>query len=287
MHPVGLALPVVLAWQWAREEQDRKKGLRLLIGILVVTAIFLFARWGWYGMDAAADNPLTVLGDAILGSPLLHTRGWGVGLIILDLLIIAIGMHLYRRNRDSVSLFLIAGSLIGLLHPDHVWTLIAWAATLYLLLPLLIEANTRYGWKGIVGQRGLVLLLVMLTATIAMIHGKAYGAVGKLQLKNESDSLIAVLAGEAEQTERPFVAASQWPARTLLACKRDVLPLPPASEDPDQFRRKISGITHFAFNPQLERLHGLARNAASVSDLYEPIAIRPGGVVLKLRSDHK
>jgi len=284
MHPMGLAIPLVLAWKWLRGSADKQKGIRLMSGIGIVTVLMLFVRWGWYGIDAAAANPLTILADSILGSPLLHEPSWGIGLIIADILLIAIGMHVYRKADNSLTLMFIAASLIGSLHADHAWTLIAWASTLYLGLPLLIQFNERFGWRGLVGQRGLLLIVVMLIATVSMMNTRAIGAIGKQHLKSDTDIVISILEREATDTEKPFMAASQWPARTLLACRRDVLPLPPAMEDTALFGQKIKGVTHFAFNPQLPSLHGLSRNAAALSDKLETIALLPGGVVLKAKS---
>ncbi len=283
MHPMGLAIPLVLGWQWLRDREQKKKGTRLMIGIAIVTALMVFVRWGWNGMDVAAGNPLTILADSILGSPLLHEPAWGIGLIIADVLLIAVGMHLYRRNMDSLTLMFIAASLIGSLHADHAWTLIAWATTLYLGLPLLIEVNERYGWRGLAGQRGLLLVMVVLIATVSMLNTRALGSISKQHLKNDTDIVISVLEREAADTNREFVAASQWPARTLLATKRDVLPLPPAMEDTELFKTNIAGLTHFAFDPKLPAMHALARNAAALSDELETIALLPGGVVLKVR----
>jgi len=243
----------------------------------------LFVRWGWYGMDAAAANPLTILADSILGSPLLHEPGWGLGLIIADILLITIGMHLYRKADNSLTLMFMAASIIGALHADHAWTLIAWATTLYLGVPLLIQLNERYGWRGLTGQRGLLLIVVMLIATVSMLNTRAIGSIGKQHLKSDTDIIISILERESADASKPFVAASQWPARSLLACRRDVLPLPPAMDDTAVFRQKIQGVTHFAFNPQLESLHALSRNAAAMADKLETIALLPGGVVLKAK----
>jgi len=285
LHPMGLALPLALIWRWSFDQGDRKKAQKMIIAMVLTTVAILLLRWGWYGMEAAASNPLVILGDAITGSPLLHTAdSWGIGLIVADLGIAAIvaTLFIHRRNLDSTTLMLVIASLIGLSNADHAWVLIFWATTLYLGMPLLIGLNERIGWRGISGQRGLVLVCVILVATIAMITAKNSKNIGKLGLKSDTDMVISVLAKEAESSPIDgFIAASQWPARTLLTTRRDVLPLPPATEDMADFAAKISGVTHIAFNPQQENLHGLARNFASLSDKYETIALIPGGVVLK------
>jgi len=105
-----------------------------------------------------------------------------------------------------------------------------------------------------------------------------------MESKDWMDQFIAVLQKEAETAPvDQFIAASQWPARTLLVTRRDVLPLPPVSTDIQDFEAKIKGITHIVFNPQQKEMHDLARNMAALSHKYETIALLPGGVVVKLK----
>ncbi len=287
MHPMGLAVPLTIALKWWLNPGEANKGRRIIISMGILTGVMLFVRWGWYGIDAASSNPLTILSDSILGSDLLRTADWSAGMLIAVVLLSAIGMHLYRRVQDTLSIMLIAASLIGFLHADHAWVLIAWATLLYLGIPLVIEMNQRFGKNGIVGKRGAVLSIVVILATISMVHTRQIGVIAKTHLKNPTDNIIAVLAHDAEKTDVLFLAASQWPARTLLVCRRDVLPLPPAKDDTAAFRNQTRGLTHIAFNPQLEEMHALSRNAASLSDIFETIALLPGGVVLKAKTSKK
>ncbi len=287
LHPMGLALPLVVVWRWLREPVERKKAHRMIVSIIAATAIMLLLRWGWYGMESAVANPLNILADALLGSPLLHAaNSWGMGLIIADLGIAAMiaTLLIQKLDIDSTSLMLIVASAIGALHADHAWVLIYWATTVYLGVPLLIKLNERIGWRGMVGQRGLVLIIVMVIVVMVTSTAKTSYATRHMELKSETDQLIAVLQKEAELApEDQFIAASQWPARTLLVTRRDVLPLPPANPDTRAFEAKIKGITHLAFNPQQKTMHDLARNMAALSDKYKTIALMPAGVVVKLK----
>jgi len=287
LHPMGLALPLVVIWRWVREPVERKKAHRMIASMLAATMIMLLLRWGWYGMDAAAANPLTILADALIGSPLLHAaNSWGMGLIVADLGIVAIIATLWiqKLDIDSTSLMFIVASAIGALHADHAWVLIYWAMTVYLGVPLLIKLNERIGWRGMLGQRGLVLITVMIIGIIATTAAKTSYATHQMELKSDTDQVIAVLQNEAENAPiDQFIAASQWPARTLLVTRRDVLPLPPASSDIQEFEAKIKGITHLAFNPKQENRHDLARNMAALSHKYETISLNSGGVVVKLK----
>jgi len=281
IHPMGLAIPLVLGWQWWRDREPGKSARGKLIGLLLTALIITYLRWGWYGMESTASNPLTILGDAVLGSPLLREPGWGSGLIVLDLLLITTAIHLWRRVQDAMSQMLLLASMIGALQANHAWVLIAWASTLFLGIPLLIEANTRWGWRSLIGQRGALLLTVFVVATISMHADRTLARITSLHLKGDTDMVIAVLAREAADTRKPFLAASQWPARTLLACRRDVLPLPPAESKPEAFRQQIKGLTHLAFDPRNTANHALTRNMAALSHEWETIALLPGGVVVK------
>ncbi len=287
LHPMGLALPLVVIWRWLREPVERKKAHRMILSVSAATLIMLLLRWGWYGMDAASANPLTVLADALIGSPLLHAaNSWGMGLIVADLGIAAMiaTLLIQKLDIDSTSLMLIVASAIGALHADHAWVLIYWATTVYLGVPMLIKLNERIGWRGMAGQRGLVLIVVMVIVVMVTSTAKASYATRHMELKSDTDQVIAVLQKEAQAAPvDQFIAASQWPARTLLVTRHDVLPLPPASSDIQDFEAKIKGITHLAFNSKQKNMHELARNMAALSHKYETIALMPGGVVVKIK----
>lgn len=286
IHPIGLAATLVLGWQWYREsDQPREKRRNMLIMLGIATVIILVIRWGWPGLADTQGNMLHTLGNALLGPDLIHNvKTWGIGLIIADVLLLAIAFHLYRRNRDTLSLMLMTGALLGMAHADEVWAMVAFAAMLYLATPLIIQLNQRYGWQDIVGKRGIVLILFVLVTTMAMTTDREYRQIREQHLLSDTDAVIAVLAHEAENTQRPFLAASQWPGRTLLVTRRDVLPLPPANGDAQAFRKRIGNLTHMAFDPNRPENHELARQAASLSHYLQTIALLPGGVVLKART---
>ncbi len=287
VHPAGLAVPAVLLWRaWRVREEAPLKARNALIAIGAATAFMglLLTLYGWHGMEAPAANPLRVLGDALLGPELLRDdRAWGAGFVLIDLLAIVIAVRLFRRTTDSLELMLIGASLIGLLHPDHAWTLIAWATLLVSGMPLLIEMNERLGMNGLAGKRGLLLLAVMIVSTVEMLTARSYWTVDAKRMIAGSDRVIEVLAHEAAKTDQPFVAASQWPARTLLVCKRDVLPLPPALDDIKLFDKRIAGVTHFAFDPNDPANRPLARALAALSHKMETLALLPDGAVIKVR----
>jgi len=286
MHPMGVAIPLALGMDWLRNREDMTRSKRMIGTLVLTTLMMLLLLCGWYGTDETS-NPLIVLSDSILGSPLLHHSGPGFGILITALLFTITGISLFRRVSDPVSLILISASLIGFFQADHAWVFIVTATILYLGLPMLIELNERIGGRSLLGQRGILLLVVVFIATVSMLNMRQLNVVAKEHLKSPSDIIISVLEREAADSDAPFIAASQWPARTILVCRRDVLPLPPASNDYADFRKKTKGLTHIAFNPQKEALHTLTRDAASLSDIFKPIAIYPQGVVLKAEKAEK
>jgi len=287
LHPMGLALPLVMIWRWLREPVERKKAHRMILSLVIATLIIMLLRWGWYGVDSIAANPLTVLADALIGTPLLHAaNSWGMGLVVADLGIAAIiaTLLIHKGKIDTTSLMLIVASVIGALHADHAWVLIYWATTVYLGVPLLIKLNERLGWRGISGQRGVVLIIVMIIVVMSTTVAKNTFAVRQMELKSDTDQVLAVLKREADAAPvDQFLAASQWPARTMLVTRRDVLPLPPANSNIQAFEANIKGITHLGFNPQQEDMHALARDMAALSQKYDTIALMPGGVVVKIK----
>ncbi|MDX8401194.1 MAG: hypothetical protein R8K47_01035 [Mariprofundaceae bacterium] len=288
VHPMGLAVPAALLWRaWRLKETEPVKARNALAAIGAATAFMglLLALYGWHGLEPAVDNPLRVLGDAVLGPELLRSdQAWGAGFVLIDLLAIIVAARLFARRLDLLEGMLFIASAIGLLHADHAWALLAWAAILVSGAPLLIRLNERIGPRGLAGQRGLVLLAVLLVSVTEMLTARSYWQVDAKRMITGTDRVIAVLEREASNTNQPFVAASQWPARTLLVCRRDTLPLPPAMDDLKLFEKRIEGVTHFAFDPKDPTNRALARNLAALSHRMETLALLPDGAVVKVRS---
>lgn len=289
IHPIGLATALVLAvlW-WFDRKQLPKKRRNVLIALSIGVIIPLLLRMGWPDIATLSTPFLPFVSSMFLGPDLLSISGstrTGVGLVCMVLLALVFAAHMMRRTSDPFALFLMVGLIIGSFHINAVWLFMAAVALLYLGAPVLIDCNQRFGWSGIVGQRGVVLLLVFIMATAAMVTDRNYRSIEKKHLLTETDQLIAQLASEAGNKNMPFLAASQWPARTMLAVKRDVFPLPYGREgdDPQVFLQRIQGVTHFVFNPTQEVNRGLVRQFSALSAYYETIALSQNGVILKVR----
>lgn len=282
LHPIGMAAPIALLIAWRRIGRHRRR--RLIMAAITATATGVaLLRWGWSGMEDPGAIP-SVLGDIWLGPPMIHPPhlwlGYLIGLLLLAALV---AIPIWRRLDLMAGMLLVAG-LIGLYHPDHAWALVVAAFFYYLGIPVLIRLNSRIGGGGMAGQRGLVLLVVALVAMLCSQSGKAMSRIRTEGLKSPTDLLISVVARDAADLHRPFLAASQWPGRTMLATRRDVFPLPPADGDVERFKRNIAPLTHILFDERNPAQRPLVESLATVTGAWETVAITEGGVVLRRRS---
>lgn len=290
LHPMGLALPVALMLLWLPKKSDPnhpKKRRNLIIGIGSSTLLLLIMRWGWPGLESQGGH-LASLGSILTGSPILQaTPPIGYGLIVASLLGFTIAMYIYRRYFELFSLTLVIACLIGLLRPDTSWALMAITCILFLGLPMLTALHRRTGIQNLIGQRGLILILIVVCTSMFTSADKHYRMMSQLKLKSDTDYLLASAAVIANQPNSEFIIASQWPARTMLATKRDVLPLPPQRilKDAATFSEKTVGITHFMFDPNAPENQTLARIAASLGHQMEAIELLPAGVIIQVNRD--
>ncbi|MDQ6967920.1 MAG: hypothetical protein Q9M14_04480 [Mariprofundaceae bacterium] len=299
LHPMGLALPLALCLQWLPKQNDHHafnhditaqisadKRRNLLIGLGISTALLLFVRWGWPGLETSS-SPLANLGAILTGSPILQaTPPIGFGVIMASLLGFVIITYIYQRNIELLSSILVIASLIGIFQPDHSWALIVLTCTLFLGLPMLIAVHRKTGIQSIIGQRGLVILLIIIFTSIFTSADKHYRTISQLKLKAGSDNLLAVAARIASNHQVDFIMASQWPARTMLVTKRDVLPLPPQSllQDEDTFIKKTASVTHFMFDPNAPENAALSKISARLSQRMQAVELLPSGVILEVNT---
>jgi len=299
LHPMGLALPIALALLWLPKKvlsddnsspsdnaQMLDKRRNLLIGLTITTALLVFVRWGWTSLEKSGDH-LASLGATITGSPILQsTPPVGFGLIIASLLGFVIAIYIYRRYFELFSLTLVIACLIGLFLPDTSWALLALTCILFLGLPMFIAAHRRTGIQNMIGQRGLIILLVVVFTSICTSADKHYREISQLKLKSDSDNLIASAAYIANNHDIEFLIASQWPARTMLATKRDVLPLPPKRilQDADTFIAKTASVTHFMFDTNAPENEALSKMGVSMPRHLQAIEILPAGVILQVNA---
>lgn len=286
LHPMGLAYPIALAWRWHKDPKSQQQKKQVWLGIAVAAGIILAMQTGWIAIEWFA-NPLESLSHALIGhnnlDPLAEAS-WIPGLILGLLLLIVLWKNGRGLLDDLLGSSLLAAVVIGLLlSAGDSWALLALVLILYRGTPLLIQLNQRLGSKGgFVGQRGLVMVVLFISATVFMQADKAFANLLASGLLSPSDELIQALALEADDHDQPFLAASQWPARSLIASRRDVLPLPPAAANGVEQLKIMKGITHIIFAHNDPKYSALAHNLAEMTGYSKTLAILPGGVLVAI-----
>ena len=283
LHPAGLAYPLVLAVRWYKTPSSRLEQRQYFIGLAVAVMVVLLMRRGWHGIEWWS-NPLPALAALIANDypPESDAAQWiGFGMGALTLWVSFVSRTQWRAN--TTGLMLLVGLLIGAVAADASWALLALTALLYFGVPKLISLNEAWGGVGLLGQRGGVLVLVVVVATLFMSQNRQHAIQAKAGVLESRDQLLQALALEAADGKQPFRAASQWPARTMIVTRRDALPLPPPAQDGAALLKMMPGVTHLVFDPyRIDR--ALTRNLAELGGELETVARQEGGVILKVRA---
>jgi hypothetical protein len=290
LHPMGLAYPAALAWQWHRRSQEnpdyqtRKK--QVWLGVSLTTVIVLIMQLGWIDIHWFA-NPLIALNQALLSVNELDpgSSGWILGAVLAVVLIVIIAKDYLLLSQTLIGSMLLAAVVFGLIAAGRNWAVIAKALLLYRGFPLLIGMNKKISKSGFMGQRGLVLIGMMVFAVLFMRADKMHAQFIKSEILSPVDELIRTLAREARDPDKAFIAASQWPARTMLVCRRDVLHLPPPRENGEQFLASIKGVTHIVFDHRSPANDALNRNLSEITGFTQTLAIQQAGVIIKIKTE--
>jgi hypothetical protein len=284
LHPAGLAYPLALLWEWRRNPLDARHQRHVYLGVSISVVFTLLLRMGWPALDWLR-NPVLSLAQGVLGPEATgESLPWAAGLACAGLLLYLLVKERHALVTDFMPRMLLAGVLLGLPAADGGWTLLALAALLYLGVPRLIACNQSFGGQGFMRQRGLVLLVLFVAATLFMQADKAQQYAAAQNLLSPTDKLIMTLAVELEDApaEQPVVVSSQWPGKTTLAIKRPAFPLPPAYPDGATLLKNIHGVTHLIFDPFDPANKALADNLAKISGGTETLALQEGGAILRL-----
>ncbi|MEQ6340377.1 MAG: hypothetical protein M3A44_01675 [Gammaproteobacteria bacterium] len=281
LHPAGLAYPLALMWRWYKDPTDARQKRHVLIGATLITTIVLIMRLGWPDI-AWWNNPVATLGLVNLGNP-LEEPSWIVGVLSSTLLLLVLWLERRALLNDLMGTMLLLSLLIGLAAADATWAMLALVLVLYRGVPRLIATNK----TSMMGRYGVVMIVMLIVSMSFMLADKSYARIIQDGELSPEDQLIKLLAMEASDTKQPFRAASQWPARTMIACKRDVLPLPPPAKDGETLLKTIKGITHLTFNPYNPAFRELGRNIAQLGAATQTLALQQGGVIIKIRQPAK
>jgi len=282
LHPMGLAYPIALVWIWWQEHDNPAAKKAVIMSAVITTMVILVFRNGWPDLQNWLINPVQSLSDATMNgmSGLENKANIGVGVLLFCLLGYIVAKDWKNTFSTLTGRTMVFGVIIGLLYADAGWAMITLTLLLIRGIPLLIQANDSFKAQHAVAQRGAVIAGVFVIATLFMLSNKTYVQQKNLELLAPVDSVIRTVCAEAADPDKPFKAASQWPARTLMACRRDVLPLPPSFPSGRELIASMKGFTHIAFDHSIEKNKGLVDNMSELSGLTETLSLQKAGVVV-------
>jgi hypothetical protein len=292
LHPAGLAYPAALLWAWYRNPIDKKQQFQFYAGTIFVVVFALLFGMGWSNLDWF-HNPLSSLAEIALGASVADAAPlrWIVGSVTLLMLIAVAATQFRHLWADFTGRVLLTGSLLGAISADGTWGMVVLATLLYGGFPLLLRRSAVAG--GFLRQRGAAMLVLLVLSTVFMISNRAHYQFNQQGELASQDRLIATLSEKAASAKKAadadedgkavahFRVASQWPGRTMIACRCDTLPLPPAAKDAEGQLLMLRSISYLLFDPQDSRYAALARNIALLGGgVAETIALQRGAVIV-------
>ncbi|MHB8353218.1 MAG: hypothetical protein ACYDCF_02120 [Burkholderiales bacterium] len=297
LHPAGLAYPLSLAWSWRSRPLDRIQQRAFYVGIALVSLLTLVLRMGWHDLGSW-QNPV-INAAAMLWGPNLQggeaaLGDWVAGLLILGLLLAVIAHQRRELWSDFMGRNLLLGVVLGAFLCDAVWGFLGLALLLYGGLPWLLKPREMLLRQGFMVQRGWVWVLLLVLCTIATRADRTWAMETHHAVLSDQDQLIKTFAEDVEQGRKlleeknlplPRIrVASQWPARTMVACRCDALPLPPAARDPQAQLAMLHGLSHLILLPSASKNLGLAENLSLLGTEVETVSLQPGGVILRIKT---
>ena len=313
LHPMGLAYPLALLWGWYKNPLDKKQRDYFYFGIGGAIVFALLLTLGWNHVTWFA-NPLKVLANLLLGVPGLDDSDavrWVAAIAMLCVLGWVILRQFANIWSDMLGRVLLLALIIGVLVGDETYSVIALVLCLYWGLPMLLPKAVNQQ-SGFWGQRGLIFTLTFVLSTAYMVMDRARYETMLIGDMSPRDSLIKTLAEEGglflneAPAEIPTVdlaassvpeaasqqpagkkrlrVASQWPALTMLACRCDALPLPPAAKDGAALLAMLKGVDYLIFDPRNPQNSALSFNIANMAaGRMETVALRQGGVIVQVK----
>jgi len=292
LHPAGLAYPAALLWSWYRDPIDKHQQRQFYLGAVFVVVFALLFGMGWSNLDWF-HNPLTTLAEITLGASSADAsalRGI-VGSVTL-LIIVGVATAQFRHLwPDFTGRVLLTGLLLGSVSADGTWGIVALATLLYAGFPLLLRRSAMAG--GFLRQRGGAMVVLVILSTVFMLSNRAHYQVNQQGTLAPQDQMIATLSERAASAKKAadadeegkgvahFRVASQWPGRTMIACRCDTLPPPPAAKDPEEQLKMLRSISYLLFDPQDRHYAALARNIALLGGgVAETVALQHGAVIV-------
>ncbi len=284
LHPAGLAYPAMVLLRNLRRPELEKKRKQQLAGSIVFTLAFMAVmQAGWVQLDWFG-NPFAALGE-VMRLPVVDDEPAWISAGILGLLAITLLFNERRALLDNPLLGSLGLSLVfGLAAADNSWAMLCLAFVLFTGIPHLIRLNGLFNGRGFVGQRGLVMVVMVVLVVLFSRVDKGYSQVVQGGLLSQEDQLLQLMAAQIEGQQEGTIIGSQWPARTTLACKCAVFPLPPAFDEAQQLLEKTRGLTHLLFNPYTKENQPLAANLSQLVEHTETLAITEAGSIVRFKT---
>jgi len=285
LHPMAAVYPMLLAWRWFNVRKDQAaKAKAMLIGLFSASVFVMAMNVGWIGVQFG-NSPAPILNDALTGfNQLDNEHGWILGwLAILSLLITLYWDRKSLFGPDLMTSLLALAVIIGAFCADLDWAMVAVAYLMYRGLAALLTFNRRIGRQSFITQRGISFSVVLVLCFVFTQSDRALLLANRSEVLNAQDELMKTLKALIDE-KSPFFAASQWPARTMMVCKRDVFSLPPAQADGEQQLKIMRGVTHIIFDPNHAENHQLSKNFSQINDKIKTVAIQEGGVIIAIRN---
>lgn len=295
LHPVGLVYPLLLAWNWYKNPVTLLQRRFFLGGLTAVTVVSLLLNWGWGGVTwwqnpLHAWTPLWLHYGEFEGSDLSPTD-WLLGCSLLVLTLWTLVSRRVALQKTLLGNCLWWGTLFSAFNGDTAFALLSLTLLLYGGLAGLLAWGGEY--VGFWRQRSWVFIGVFLLSTVSMQSDRLWYEFGRQALLTNQDQLIQTLANAVEQVRQEADAhhapeprirvASQWPARTMMACRCDALPLPPVAKDAVGQLAMMKGLTHLILTPRDSANVGLVRHLSLLGNEVETQSLQSGGVMLVIK----
>lgn len=314
LHPAGLAFAALLAASWLRRPPSDESAnvipgrerTHVLAGVAVATIAGVLLAGGW-PQQVWLGNPLSALSRGILGFTPQSDAGDAFALFLgVVLLVLTVAVLWWTREQwrgDALGRSLALAWLVCAFCADGSFVLLTLVWLLHWGYPLLLRVRLGKG-ESFAAQRGLAFVLLTLACTAFLVSDRGrYASLQRAAELSPQDRLLQTLAASVQARQdlaarqaRPGQAsaeeqarssprvASQWPGRTMLACRCSVLPLPPAGDDAARFTANLRGLDFVVFDPREPANLGLARAFAELGgERASTLALQAGGVVLELR----
>jgi len=285
IHPMGLAYPAALAWNWYRVPVSKKHQQHMFIGLAIATGIILAMGAGWIAL-AWFNNPLPALAHIVYtfypADP-VQENALVLGTLCFILLLVVLLFSGRQLLRSLPGQTLLGALVIGLFCADLSWAFIAQIVILYGGVALLIEVNKKLPLQNFFGQRGIATgaMFIILFWYMQMDRARALNIAN--EVLNPVDQIIHQLSLEAADVNKHFLVASQWPARTMIAVRRDVLPLPPPMPDSATLWKNIKTISHIVFAHNDPKNYNLAQQLAELITVTQTVTVDTGGAIIAIK----